>query len=154
MTGLDPEAWSELGLPSEALKKIAAEEGASATVAAEAIRRVRGHPAWRTGQVRSPLAFFRGVLRGVQRDQAVAAVVLTPPPAPRVPDPPPPRSKEEVRMGKGRLAALRLIHKGLSPDVAEPVLRRSFPELSPDQIQVCLQWATNTVSNTKAGGIR
>ena len=72
-----------LGLTPRACEKILREETADFADAEETLRRILRHRAYRAGAIRSPGAFFRGVLRRVQDDRAATARLqpATPPPS-------------------------------------------------------------------------
>lgn len=61
------------------IASIARQEGANPDVVEEALRRMRENPHVRRGEVRSPGAFFRGIIRGVQADRAMLVSQAAPP---------------------------------------------------------------------------
>lgn len=154
MTAEELDSWGrQLGLPGEALTKIASEEGASSEGIEEALNRLENHPAWKAGEIRSPLAFFRGIIRGVQRDRAVAMTTERRPPPPKKAFNPPRLDTADIALGKGRLLALRLFVRGRAQVEVLAVLRESLPELHSDQQRECLKWAIEALpGKAKARG--
>ncbi len=123
-----------LGISPRACLLILKQEGATPDQAEEALRRILRHPAYRAGAIRSPAAFFRGVLRGVQGDLAVQA--RKPPPLP--PASPPPRPNP---LGRIYFRAHQLFLAGSTPDAAALALRQEFPDAPEPLVHDAISWA-------------
>ena len=137
MNGI-PGIAQALGIPPRACERILREEGASLTDAQEALRRILRHRAYQTGAIRSPGAFFRGVLRRVLDDRD--SLTRRPPP------PPPParqRAQPESLLGRAYLRAYHLLASGSRPAAVATALRRDFPEAPPELLAEALSWATD-----------
>jgi len=136
-----------LGVTPRACEKILREEQASLADAQEALRRIVCHRAYRSGAIRSPGAFFRGVLRRVQDDRA-ATVRLQPAPAP------PPAAKQSAQpaspLGRAYLRAYHLLASGTSHSKAFAVLRQDFPEAPADLLDLALTWAKGLRSSERS----
>lgn len=128
-----------LGIPPRALARILLDEGATTKDAEEALRRILKHRAYITKSIRSPGAFFRGVLRNVHDDHAApprCPTAASPPPS-GVNNPPP------SSFGRAYLRALRLLADGCDTLEALGILQRDFPEAPESLIQNALALATS-----------
>ncbi len=123
-----------LGISPRACVRILKQEGATPAQAEEALRRILRHPAYRTGAIRSPAAFFRGVLRGVQDDYA--AQTRKPPPLP--PASPSPRPNP---LGRIYFRAHQLLLAGSTPDAVALALRQAFPDAPEPLVHDAISWA-------------
>lgn len=110
-----------LGIPSRVCERILREEEAS-----------------QTGAIRSPGAFFRGVLRRVRDDRETAS---------RRPPPSPPPAKQNAHpaspLGRAYLRAHHLIASGQSSAAAATALRQDFPDASAELLAQALSWAAD-----------
>lgn len=126
---------------------IARQEGADPQSVEEALRRMRSHPDVRDGRVRSPGAFFRGVLRGVLLDRYPGTMRsdpdpdLTPePPGEPVPSPTSTDASHNRTYGQMALRAWTLFDTCDHDESAvRRCLRREFPSAPADLIV----WALN-----------
>jgi len=127
-----------LGIPSQACERILCEEEASQADAQEALRRILRHKAYQTGAIRSPGAFFRGVLRRVLDDRKTAArrPPLSPPPAKQNAQPASP-------LGRAYLRAYHLLASGQNSAAAATALRQDFPDASAELLAQALSWAAD-----------
>ena len=127
-----------LGIPPRACERILREEEASQTDAHEALRRILRHKAYQTGAIRSPGAFFRGVLRRVQDDRETTL---------RHPPPSPPPAKQNAQpaspIGRAYLRAYHLLVSGQSSAAAATALRQDFPDASAELLDQALSWAAD-----------
>ncbi len=125
-----------LGIPSRACERILREEDASEADAQEALRRVLRHKAHQTGAIRSPGAFFRGVLRRVRDDRETAS---------RRPPPSPPPAKQNAQpaspLGRAYLRAYHLLASGQSRAAVATALHQDFPDASAELLDQALSWA-------------
>lgn len=129
-----------LGIAPRACRKILVEEAATAAEAEEALRRIRRHRAYLAGTIRSPGAFFRGVLRRVQDDGAVSRPAA-PPPLPK--EPANKNAQPASPLGRAYLRAYHLLAEGADPATVATVLHRDFPDASADFLAHTLSWATS-----------
>ncbi len=129
-----------LGLAPRACERILREEMAGLTEAQEALRRILRHRAYRAGAIRSPGAFFRGVLRRVQDDRAPAE---HPRPAPAQPSPAKQSAQPASPLGRAYLRAYHLLASGASPSDASAALRQDFPDAPADLLDQALTWAND-----------
>ena len=129
-----------LGLTPRACEKILREETADLADAQEALRRIARHTAYRTGAIRSPGAFFRGVLRRVQDDRAAA---VRPRPMPLPPSAAKQNAQPTSPLGRAYLRAYHLLASGTSPSDASAALRQDFPDAPVDLLDRALTWATD-----------
>ena len=125
-----------LGIPSRACERILRDEEASQADAQEALRRILRHKAYQTGAIRSPGAFFRGVLRRVRDDRETAE---------RRPLPSPPPAKQNAQpaspLGRAYLRAYHLLASGQNSAAAATALRQDFPDASAELLAQALSWA-------------
>ncbi len=130
-----------LGIPLRAYERILQEEGASQADAQETMRRILRHKAFQTGAIRSPGAFFRGVLRRVRDDRETTS---------RRPSPSPPPAKQNTQpaspLGRAYLRAYHLLASGQNPAAAAGALRQDFPDASTELLAVVLSWAVDLCS--------
>lgn len=122
---------------------IARQENADDAVIREALRRMEESPRWRLGEVRSPGAFFRGIVRAVIDDGGAEGHAHRGPPV--MPSIKPIEAPTEPDRTAGRMAlrARRLFAAGAGQGAARDQLRREFPNASPDLVA----WAlTNGLS--------
>lgn len=137
MNGI-PDIAQALGIPPRACEQILREEGASPTDAQEALRRILRHKAYQAGTIRSPGAFFRGVLRRVQDDrQALFRRPLPPPP------PPLQNAQPASPLGRAYLRAYHLLASGHNSFEVTASLRQNFPDASAELLAEALSWAIN-----------
>jgi hypothetical protein len=136
--GLSPDIAKALGLPPRACERIVKEEGATPEDAEEALRRILRHRAYLSHSIRSPGAFFRGVLRGVLDDRAAQA--RKPPPLP--PAPPSPRPDPH---GRAYFRAYQLLAAGSTPGRAAAALRQEFPGAPQNLIHDAIAWADSVL---------
>ena len=127
-----------LGIPSQACERILQEEEASQADAQEALRRILRHKAYQTGAIRSPAAFFRGVLRRVRDDRETAE---------RRPPPSPPPAKQNAQpaspLGRAYLRAFHLLASGQGRAAAATALQQDFPDAPADLLDQALSWAAD-----------
>lgn len=121
------------GLPTRRqIAMIARQEGEDADVVREALRRMGDNPRVRCGEVRSPAAFFRGIVRGVLADHEPPAAATSGAVPPRLgardamPSPPPDASVAERVAGRMALRARRLFADGADRACACQNSRSSF----------------------------
>ncbi len=122
-----------LGISPRACALILKQEGATPAQAEEALRRILRHPVNRAGAIRSPAAFFRGVLRGVQDD--LAAQTRNPPPLPPASPPPHPNP-----LGRIYFRAYQIL-AGSTPAAAALALRQEFPDAPEPLVHDAISWA-------------
>jgi hypothetical protein len=127
-----------LGIPPRACERIIKEEGATPEDAEEALRRILRHRAYLSHAIRSPGAFFRGVLRGVRDDRA--AQTRKPPPLPTAPELPHPEPH-----GRAYFRAYQLLSTGSTRDRASDALRQEFPAAPRSLFDDALDWAASTL---------
>ena len=127
-----------LGIPPRACELILEEERASLADAEEALRRILRHKAYQTGAIRSPGAFFRGVLRRVRDDRESAE---------RRPPPSPPPAKQNAQpaspFGRAYLRAYHLLASGQSRANVATALDQDFPDASRELLDQALSWAAD-----------
>lgn len=136
------------GFPTQRqIAMIARQEGADGDVVREALRRMGHNPRVRDGEVQSPAAFFRGILRGVLADRE--------PPAPGIsgegslrlaaPQTPPPSPPPDADLGRREAGLMSLRARRLFADGADQatVLRNLTAEF-PSAPQDLLTWALIT----------
>ncbi len=126
-----------LGIPLRACERILQEEGAVPADAQEALRRILRHKAYQTGAIRSPGAFFRGVLRRVRDDRETASR--------RPPSPPPAKQTAQTAspLGRAYLRAYHLLASGHSPAAAAGLLHQDFPDAPAELLTTALAWAAD-----------
>ncbi len=143
MTGPAEEAVAAvaqaLGITPRACRKILEEEEATPVQAEEALRRIQRHRAYLTCTIRSPGAFFSGVLRRVQDDGA-APRPATPPPLRQ--EPANNNARPTSPLGRAYLHAYHLLAQVTDPATAAATLHRELPEDSADFLTQALAWAT------------
>ena len=139
-SGIDlfPAIAKALGIPPRACERIVRQEAATPQDAEEALRRVLRHRAYLSRSIRSPGAFFRGVLRGVLDDRQ--ACNRTPPPLPPVPPSPRPDP-----LGRAYFRAHQLLAAGFDCDRAATALRQEFPGAPQNLIQDAIAWAASVL---------
>ncbi len=120
---------------------IARQEGAGGDVVREALRRMRQNPRVHRGEVRSPAAFYRGIVRGILADrESLAADTSGEDPlrlgAPQTPPPSPPPGAGlgERAAGLMSLRARRLFADGATQAAVPQNLRSEFPNAPPDLV--------------------
>ncbi len=123
-----------LGIPPRACERILKEEGATPEDAEEALRRILRHRTYLSSSIRSPGAFFRGVLRGIRDDHAA----LTRKPPALLPASPPPRPNP---LGRVYFRAHQLLLAGTAHDAATLALRREFPDAPETLVHDAISWA-------------
>ena len=127
-----------LGIPSRACERILREEAASQADAQEALRRILRHTAYQTGAIRSPGAFFRGVLRRVRDDRETTS---------RRPPPSPPPAKQNAQpaspLGRAYLRAYHLLASGHGRTAVATALQQDFPDASAKLLDQALSWAAD-----------
>lgn len=128
-----------LGIPPRACEQILREEEASPTDAQEALRRILRHKAYQAGAIRSPGAFFRGVLRRVRDDRETLSRRPQAPPAP----PPQQNAQPTSPLGRAYLRAYHLLASGHNSFEVAAYLRQDFPDASPELLAEALSWAIN-----------
>jgi len=98
-------------LTDSQVRAIGRQEGATDDDLAEALRRLRHSPRFLAGEVQSPGAFFRGIVRGVLADRAPppSAATYRPPPAQ---SPTPSQPPGDRTFGHICLRALHLFRTG------------------------------------------
>jgi hypothetical protein len=115
---------------------IAKQEGADRAAIGEALRRMAANPRVRRGEVRSPAAFFRGIVRGVLADQNRPSQAQAPKPPPQTTTvplaPPPARDRTPGRMV---LRAADLLRDGATLDTVRRALRDEFPNAPADLVE-------------------
>ena len=129
-----------LDLAPRACAQILREETAGLADAQEALRRILRHRAYRAGAIRSPGAFFRGVLRRVQDDRAAAK---RPWPAPAQPSTAKQSAQPASPLGRAYLRAYHLLASGTNPADASAALRQEFPDAAADLLDRALTWAND-----------
>ena len=123
-----------LGIPPRACERILNQEGATPEDAEEALRRILRHRAYLSSSIRSPGAFFRGVLRGVRDDHSAQA--CKPPPLPAASPPPRPNP-----LGRIYFRAHQLLLAGSTPHAADLALRQEFPAAPEPLVHDAISWA-------------
>ena len=142
-TGLGPLPMPA-GLRRSQIETIARQEGADADAIREALRRMAGNPRLKQGEVRSPAAFFRGIVRAVIDDREAERLASRPAPgrrAPqRTPTPGPANAMPEPDRTAGRMAlrAQRLFAGGAKSRAVRQQLRLEFPLASSDLVSWAL----------------
>jgi hypothetical protein len=119
-------AAMNLGLDPAQLRAIGRQEGATADDLEEALRRMRNNPRVLRGEVHSPGAFFRGILRGVLADRSTtrpAPPRPVPPAASPTPLPPP----VDRTFGRMCLRAYHLSQTGADTPTVIAHLLHEFP---------------------------
>jgi len=114
------------------VRVIGRQEGATDQDLAEALRRLRANPRFLAGEVQSPGAFLRGIVRGVLADRTPAPAPVSkppPPPQPPLPPPPPPSPSDRI-FGHICLRALHLFRTGATDADVIATLVRQFPDAS------------------------
>lgn len=127
-----------LGIPSHACERILREEEASQADAQEALRRILRHKAYQTGAIRSPGAFFRGVLRRVRDDRETAARR-----APSSPSPAKQNAQPASPLGRAYLRAYHLLISGQTHAAVATALQQDFPDASAELLDQALSWAAD-----------
>ena len=114
---------------------IARQEGADQTVVHEALRRMEQNPRVLRGEVTSPAAFFRGIVRGVLADQQTsgrpAAATHSPTQLPAGPPSPPRHALADRIAGRMALRAKNLFAAGHHRAAVAALLAAEFPDASP-----------------------
>jgi hypothetical protein len=94
------------------VRAIGRQEGATDDDLAEALRRLRLSPRFLAGEVQSPGAFFRGIVRGVLADRAPPPSAATYRPPPPAQSPTPPQPPGDRTFGHICLRAMHLFRSG------------------------------------------
>lgn len=131
------------------IDRIAQQEAADEATVAEALRRMQQNPQFRQGEVRSPAAFFRGIVRGVLADKESGGSGESGSPA-SVPVPalalhlsppalPPPKPDQAIRpadrlASRMALRARSLFAQGHDAKTVRDSLLREFPSASPSLV--------------------
>jgi hypothetical protein len=100
------------GLTDTQVRAIGRQEGATDDDLAEALRRLRHSPRFLAGEVHSPGAFLRGIVRGVLADRAPPPSAATYRPPPQSQSPTPPAPAGDRTFGRICLRALHLFRAG------------------------------------------
>ena len=123
---------------------IARQEGADGEAVREALRRMGDNPRVRRGEVRSPAAFFRGIVRGVLADHELAGAATSGANPSRLDtrramaSPPPDAGVAEREAGRLALRARHLFADGADHASACQTLKAEFPNAPPDLVSWAL----------------
>lgn len=133
------------------IQVIARQEGADEAVTQEALRRMATNPHVARGELRSPGAFFRGVVRGVIADQTAAHAS---PPDDRDTQPLPPKPvpiaatvpsgtvpTSDRTFGHLYLDAVRLLREGVTLNTLPDRLAHEHPNAPPPYVAQAVQSA-------------
>lgn len=131
-------------LSQDKIDWIARQEGADEGTVAEALRRMQQNAQFRQGEVRSPAAFFRGIVRGVLADKESGSPPSVPAPAlrfsrPALPSPKPDSAIKPADRMASRMAlrARSLFSQGHDEKAVRGLLLCEFPSAS----QSLVAWA-------------
>lgn len=128
---------SPLPLTRKQIAAIARQESADAAVIHEALRRMGENPRLRMGEVRSPGAFFRGIVRAVIDDPSVTPPVRRPGPDRSAALPSPPTkpvgvpAEPDRTPGRMALRARRMFADGAGEGDVGNLLHQEFPLAPP-----------------------
>lgn len=129
---------SPLPLTRTQIGAIARQEGADTETIREAMCRMANSPRLHHGQVHSPGAFFRGIVRGViaDRDASVRARLPDRCPPPKTPatDTLEPPAAPDRTAGRMALRAQRLFAAGAAPSAVSRQLHSEFPNAPSDLV--------------------
>ncbi|MHB1766178.1 MAG: hypothetical protein ACYCS1_11815 [Gammaproteobacteria bacterium] len=127
-------SWAQIDL-------IARQEGADADIVTEAVRRMNRNPRLQQGKVRSPAAFFRGIVRGALADQAASPLRPLPPQHQLTPFLPTsssdlPQSPTALDRTPGHMAlrAHSLFSAGTDEHIVRRLLHTEFPSAPADLV--------------------
>ena len=131
-----------LALTRTQIDTIARQEGADDATVREALRRMSANPSLRHGEVRSPGAFFRGIVRAVIEDRAAESHVRRLDPCRRAPPPTPSASigpaeapvEPDRTAGRMALRARQLLSAGAAEGAVRDQLHLEFPLASSDLV--------------------
>lgn len=131
-------------LSQDKIDGIARQEGADEGTVAEALRRMQQNAQFRQGEVRSPAAFFRGIVRGVLADErggGSGSTSSVPAPARRLSRPVPPSPKPDSAIqpadrmaSRMALRARSLFSQGHDEKAVRGLLFCEFPSASPSLV--------------------